>query len=88
MFDNEFKLFQRSGASIWTDDYISESMLQAHLDESTDGASRKSFKRSEMINFIQEWTNSVEKDRMKHGRERKKTVSQMRENEQTNMVWL
>jgi hypothetical protein len=39
MFSNELKLFQRSSVfqteSIWTDPYISQSLLKAHLDEPT-----------------------------------------------------
>ena len=38
--DNEFKLFQRSGHSIWTDPYISRQLLAAHLDQSNDMVSR------------------------------------------------
>jgi SAM-dependent methyltransferase len=52
MFNNELKLFQRSRESIWTDDYISQSLLKAHLDESTDGASRKYSARMKMIDLI------------------------------------
>lgn len=34
-------LFQKSVCNIWTDPYIQQQMLQVHLDQSTDGASRK-----------------------------------------------
>ena len=38
--------------SIWTDEYICKSLLKAHLDESTDAASRKLSRRIEIINWI------------------------------------
>lgn len=37
---NQTKLFSRSSDCIWTDPWIARSMLKAHLDESTDAASR------------------------------------------------
>lgn len=37
---NDLKAYQRSEHSIWTDDYISQNMLTAHLDMSNDVASR------------------------------------------------
>jgi len=52
MYDNELKLFQRSDESIWTDEYISKSLLNAHLDESNDGASRITSKRQNIYNWI------------------------------------
>lgn len=57
MYDNELKLFQRSGASIWTDAHISKSMLAAHLDESSDAASRKSSCRIATVNWINSQIN-------------------------------
>jgi SAM-dependent methyltransferase len=57
MFGNELKLFQRSSKSIWTDDYISQSLLKAHLDESTNGASRKYSARTKMIDLIHSKAN-------------------------------
>jgi len=34
MYNNELKLFQRSNNSlIWTDDYISKSMLEVHINK-------------------------------------------------------
>ena len=52
MYENELQLFKRSNDVIWTDEYISKSLLDAHLDESNDAASRKSEKRTEIINLI------------------------------------
>src|SRR5215470_11135266 len=52
MYNNELKLFQRSNESIWTDEYISKSLLDAHLNESYDAASRISSKRINTINWI------------------------------------
>ena len=52
MYDNELKLFQRSKEAIWTDEYISKSLLNAHIDETNDAASRKSEKRANIINWI------------------------------------
>jgi ubiquinone/menaquinone biosynthesis C-methylase UbiE len=52
MYDNQLKLFQRSKDAIWTDEYISKSLLNAHFDESNDGASRKYDRRVSIINWI------------------------------------
>jgi len=52
MYYNDFKLFQRSNESIWTDEYISKSMVNAHLDETHDAASRKYDKRMNIVNWI------------------------------------
>jgi len=52
LYNNELKLFQRSGEGLWTDKHISKSMLDAHLDESFDGASRTIQKRTEILNWI------------------------------------
>jgi SAM-dependent methyltransferase len=52
MYIDELKLFQRSNEAIWTDEYISKSLLEAHLDDSNDGASRKPEKRVEIINWV------------------------------------
>jgi SAM-dependent methyltransferase len=52
MYDDELKLFQRSNEAIWTDEYISNSLLEAHLNEGHDGASRKPEKRSTIIAWI------------------------------------
>lgn len=54
MFGKELELFQRSERSIWTDEYISKELLKCHLDESTEGASRSSEKREQILNFISE----------------------------------
>jgi SAM-dependent methyltransferase len=52
MYDNQLKLFQRSKDAIWTDEHISKSLLSAHFDESNDGASRRSDRRVDIINWI------------------------------------
>ena len=52
MYGNELKLFQRSNDGIWTDEHISKSLLEAHLDESYDAASRTIQKRVEIVNWI------------------------------------
>jgi len=52
MYNNELKLFQKSIESIWTDGHISKSLLEAHLDESSDAASRKHNSRLDIVNWI------------------------------------
>ena len=52
MYNNDFKLFQRSNEAIWTDEHISKSLLEAHIDESHDAASRKYDRRLDIINWM------------------------------------
>lgn len=52
MFGKDLELFQKSKESIWTDKYISKELLKCHLDESTEGASRSTKKRENILNFI------------------------------------
>jgi len=52
MYDNEFKLFKKSNKSIWTDDHISKTLLEAQLDESNNAGSRKPENRNIIINWI------------------------------------
>ena len=52
MYSNELKLYQKSIESIWTDEHISKSLLEAHLDESSDAASRKHIRRMDIVNWI------------------------------------
>ena len=52
MYNNELTLNQRSNESIWTDEHISKSLLEAQLDESTDAASRKPSNRRDIVNWI------------------------------------
>jgi len=52
MYENELELFQRSNETIWTDEYISKTLLNIHLDESNDAASRKPKKRIDIVNWI------------------------------------
>jgi SAM-dependent methyltransferase len=54
MFNNELKLFQRNETSIWTDDYLSKSLLKSHLDDYPDGASRK----GKVFEDTLKWINS------------------------------
>jgi SAM-dependent methyltransferase len=54
MYNSELSLFQRSSESIWTDEHISKSLLDAHLDETNDAASRKPENRIKIINWINE----------------------------------
>jgi len=52
MYKNVLELFQRSNEAIWTDEHISKALLDTHLDESTDAASRKQERRTDIINWI------------------------------------
>lgn len=54
MFGKKLKLFERSKASIWTDKHISKELLKCHLDEFSDGASRKPEKREKILSFLRE----------------------------------
>lgn len=52
MFENELKLFQGKKDVIWTDEHISKTLLEAHLDETNDAASRKYEKRLNIASWI------------------------------------
>lgn len=52
MYNNELELYQKNKESIWTDEYISKSLLEAQLDESTDAGSRKPSNRMVIVNWI------------------------------------
>ena len=52
MYKNDLELFQRSNETIWTDEYICKTLLESHLDESNDAASRKNENRANIINYI------------------------------------
>lgn len=54
MFGEELKLFEKSKCSIWTDEHISKELLKCHLDDFSDGASRKPGKREKILNFLSE----------------------------------
>jgi SAM-dependent methyltransferase len=54
MYDKKLELFKRNGTTIWTDDYISKSLLKSHIDDSPNGASRK----GEQFNDTIKWINS------------------------------
>lgn len=45
-------LFEKSINNIWTDPYIQQQMLQAHLDRNSDGASRRMDSISRTVDFI------------------------------------
>lgn len=45
-------LFEKSACNIWTDPYIQQQMLKAHLDQSTDGASRKMDSIYKVVDYI------------------------------------
>lgn len=57
MYEKHLKLFQRSNESIWTDDYIAKRLLEAHLDESHEGASRTKEIRTRTIGWIDDHIN-------------------------------
>ncbi len=52
MVFNNLKTYQRSDHSIWTDDYISQNMLTAHLDLNNDAASRNIHTIEKTIEWI------------------------------------
>jgi len=52
MYNDELKLFQRCDETIWTDDYISKTLLKAQLDESTNAGSRKPENRKIIVDWI------------------------------------
>ena len=58
MFSKKLKLFQKNENSIWTDEHISKKLLKCHLNDFTDGASRKLTKRNKILEFI---NNSIKK---------------------------
>jgi SAM-dependent methyltransferase len=61
MFKNELELFQKSNESIWTDGHISQSLLKAQLDESTNAGSRKTENRKIIVEWINENINKSSK---------------------------
>jgi len=61
MYNNELKLFQRGNDSIWTDEHVSKTMLEAHLDESNDAASRRHERRIDIVNWINKKTKQNSK---------------------------
>jgi SAM-dependent methyltransferase len=61
LYYKDFNLFQRSKETIWTDKYISKTLLDAHLDESFDGASRSNVSREKTINWINNSINNNSK---------------------------
>ena len=54
MYKNDLELFQKSNETIWTDEHISKTLLEAQLDESTDAGSRKPENRKTIVNWINE----------------------------------
>ncbi|MDR2569609.1 MAG: class I SAM-dependent methyltransferase [Oscillospiraceae bacterium] len=61
MYSNELKLFQRGRDLIWTDEHISKSLLDAHIDESNDAASRRYENRIDIVNWINKYTKQNSK---------------------------
>ncbi|MDR1537650.1 MAG: methyltransferase domain-containing protein [Clostridiales bacterium] len=57
MYKKHLKLFQRSNESIWTDDYIAKRLLETHLDETNEGASRTKEIRTRTIEWIDDHIN-------------------------------
>jgi len=55
MYKNDLELFQKSNETIWTDEHISKTLLEAQLDESTNAGSRK----PENIKIIVNWINEI-----------------------------
>jgi SAM-dependent methyltransferase len=54
MYKNELELFHRYNESVWTDEHISKTILEAQLDESTNAGSRKPENRKIIVNWINE----------------------------------
>lgn len=50
--DKRPALFEKSTCNIWTDPYIQQQMLQAHLDQNSDGASRRSESIAKTVDLI------------------------------------
>ena len=48
------KLYEKTQYNIWDNDYVSKGMLQAHLDESLDSASRNIKFVNKSVNWISE----------------------------------
>ena len=55
--DRKPNLFERTDSSIWTDPYIQQQMLKVHLDQDSDGASRKKTSIIKIIDFIDTHAN-------------------------------
>lgn len=52
IIDTKPELFQKTTASIWTDPYIQQNMLKAHLDTTSDAASRNQASIQTIVNLI------------------------------------
>jgi 2-polyprenyl-3-methyl-5-hydroxy-6-metoxy-1,4-benzoquinol methylase len=52
MLENKLELFQRSENNIWTDKYIGKNILQSHLNENNNAASRQYDSRINIIKWI------------------------------------
>lgn len=52
IINNKPALFQKTDSNIWTDPYIQQQMLKAHLDPASDGASRRQESITKIVNFI------------------------------------
>ena len=49
---NRPNVFERGTGNIWTEEYIAKQMLKAHLDETSDGASRNNEAIEKTVHFI------------------------------------
>lgn len=52
MVSNTLSLYQRSSHNLWTDPYIAQNMLKAHLDDTHDAASRNSRTIRQTVTWI------------------------------------
>jgi len=57
IINNRPPLFKKTGLSIWTDPYIQTNMLNAHLNLSSDAASRNKDSINTIVNFIDRHIN-------------------------------
>ena len=58
---NEPKIYESTGIKFWDDEYISKSMLKAHLDPDNDGASRTHESIKASVNWITSFSESGKK---------------------------
>ena len=61
-FIKQPKIYQQTDTPFWTDDYISQKMLENHLDPSIDGASRnRSFIKNLLAGSVKSPTSRLSK---------------------------
>jgi SAM-dependent methyltransferase len=61
MYNNELKLFQKCNESIWTDEHICKTLLEAQLDEYNNAGSRKPENRKIIVDWINNQIKSSSK---------------------------